>query len=76
MGDIMGMMRYFQRMNEVLINQLDHDQGREFVPNEGSQFPPVVSSSVHRELEKVKFPEFPGATNGLAINEWLENIAM
>jgi hypothetical protein len=57
-GDVMGMMRYFQRMSEALINLLDRDEGRDSVPNEGSQHPPVVSGSVHRELEKVKFPEF------------------
>jgi hypothetical protein len=57
-GDIMGMMRYFQRMPEALINFLDHDEGMESVPNEGSQCPPVVSGSVHSELEKVKFAKF------------------
>jgi hypothetical protein len=54
-GDVVGMMRSFQRMSEALINCLDQDEGREYVPNEGSQCPPVVSSSIHRELEKVKF---------------------
>jgi hypothetical protein len=75
-GDVMGMMRYFQRMLEALINHLDRDEGRGFVPNEGSQHPPVVSGSVHRELKKVKFPEFWGSTDGLAIEAWLENMAM
>jgi hypothetical protein len=75
-GDVMGMMRSFQRMSEALINHLDRDEGRESVPNEGSQCPPVVSGSVHRELEKVKFPEFLGSTDGLAVEAWLENMAM
>jgi hypothetical protein len=57
-GDVMGMMRSFQRMSEELINHLDHDKSRESVPNEGLQHPLVVSSSVDRELKKVKFPEF------------------
>jgi hypothetical protein len=39
-GDVVGMMRSFQRMSEALINHLDRDEGREFVPNEGSQHPP------------------------------------
>jgi hypothetical protein len=75
-GDVMGMMRYFQRMSEALINHLDRDEGRGSAPNEGSQCPPVVSGSVHRELEKVKFPEFWGSTDGLAVEAWLENMAM
>jgi hypothetical protein len=57
-GDVVGMMRSFQRMSEALINHLDRDEGRESVPNEGSQCTPVGSSSIHRELEKVKFPSF------------------
>jgi hypothetical protein len=36
----------------------------------------VVSSSIHRELEKVKFLEFWGATDGLVTEAWLENMAM
>jgi hypothetical protein len=35
-GDVVGMMRSFQRMLEALINCLDRDEGREFFPNEGS----------------------------------------
>jgi hypothetical protein len=76
MGDVMGMMRYFQRMYEALINRLDRDEGRKSMPNEGSQHPPVVSGSVHRELKKVKFSEFMGSTDGLAAEAWLENMAM
>jgi hypothetical protein len=37
---------------------------------------PSGSGSIHRELEKVKFPEFMGATDGLATEAWLENMAM
>jgi hypothetical protein len=31
---------------------------------------------MHRELEKVKFPEFWGSTDGQAAKAWLENMAM
>jgi hypothetical protein len=48
----------------------------------GSQHPlrvhrtPVGTSSIHHELEKVKFPEFFGALDGAAIEAWLENMEM
>jgi hypothetical protein len=54
----MGMMRYFQWMLNELINHIDHDEGMGFSPNEGSQRTHVASGCVHRELEKVKFPDF------------------
>jgi hypothetical protein len=75
-GDVMGMMISFQRMFEALINLLDRDEGRYFVPNEGSLHPLLVSVSVQKELEKVKFPEFMGSTDSLAIEAWLENMEM
>jgi hypothetical protein len=37
---------------------------------------PIGTDNIHRELEKVKFPEFFGALDGTAIEEWLENMAM
>ena len=46
------------------------------MPNEVSQHTPTGSSSIHRELEKVKFPEFWGATDGLAVEALLENMVM
>jgi hypothetical protein len=49
---------------------------RASVPNEGSQCTPAGSSSIHRELEKVKFPEFWGAMDVLATEAWLENMVM
>jgi hypothetical protein len=55
-GDVVGMMRFFQRMLEELIIPLDQDERRTYVPNDGSQCPPLVSSSVHKELEKSKLP--------------------
>jgi hypothetical protein len=72
----MGMMRYFQRMSEALINHLDHDEGKGSASIEGSQLSPVVSVSIHRELVKVKFLEFYGSTDGLVAKAWLENMAM
>jgi hypothetical protein len=63
-------------MLEALINCVDQDEGKVCVPNEGSQLPLEVSSSIHRELEKVKFPELWGATDGLAAEAWLENMVM
>jgi hypothetical protein len=63
-------------MSEALINQLDRDVARVPVPNQGSQRAPAGSGSIHRELEKVKFPKFMGATNDSTVEVWLENIAM
>jgi hypothetical protein len=65
-GDVVGMMRSFQRMSEALINHLDRDEGRASVPNEGSQCAPAGSSSIHRELEKVKFPRVLGCPRWLS----------
>jgi hypothetical protein len=42
----------------VFINNMDRDEGRVYVPNDGSQHALAGSSSIHRELGKVKFPEF------------------
>jgi hypothetical protein len=76
MGDVVGMMRSFQRMSKALINCLDRDDGRESVFNEGSQCAPNGSSSIHIELKKVKFPEFRGVSDDLAAEAWLENMVM
>jgi hypothetical protein len=72
----MEMMRYFHSKYEVMINRLDRDEGKDFVPNEGLQHPHVVNGSVYRELEKVNFPKFFPSTNGLVIEAWLENMEM
>jgi hypothetical protein len=37
---------------------------------------PAITGSIHRELEKVKFPKFLGASDGAATEAWLENMAM
>jgi hypothetical protein len=36
----------------------------------------IDTSSIHRELKKVKFPEFFGAPKDAATEAWLENMAM
>jgi hypothetical protein len=75
-GDVVGMMRYFQWMSEALISHLDRDEARASTPPEGPPCAPVGTGSIHRELEKVKFPEFFGAPDGAATEAWLENMAM
>jgi hypothetical protein len=37
---------------------------------------PAITGSIHRELEKVKFPEFFGAPDGATSKAWLDNVAM
>jgi hypothetical protein len=74
--DVVGMMRYFQRMSEVLINRLDRDEARAPTLAEVPSRTPAVTGSIHRELKKVKFLEFFGALDGTAIEAWLENMAM
>jgi hypothetical protein len=75
-GDVVGMMRSFQRMSEALISRLDRDEARASAPPEVLPRAPAVTGSIHRELEKVKFPEFFGAPDGAAAEAWLENMAM
>ena len=60
-GDVIGMMRSFQRMSEALIIRLDRDEARAPAPPEVLPHALAVTGSIHRELEKVKFPEFFGA---------------
>jgi hypothetical protein len=72
----MGMMRSFQCMSEVLISRLDRDEARALTPVEVPPRTPAITGSIHRELEKVKFPEFFGAPDGAAIEALLENMVM
>jgi hypothetical protein len=74
--DVVGMMRSFQRMFEALISRLDRDEARAPAPAEVPPRAPAITGSIHRELEKVKFPEFFGAPDGAAVEAWLENMAM
>jgi hypothetical protein len=76
MGDVVGLMRSFQRMSEALINHLDRDEARDVVPPEGPQRAPVDTGSIHKELKKVKYPKFLGATDGAATESWLKNMDM
>jgi hypothetical protein len=75
-GDVVGMMRSFQHMSEALINHLDRDEARASTPPKGPPHTLVSTGSIHRELEKVKFPEFFGALDDAAAEVWLENMAM
>jgi hypothetical protein len=49
---------------------------RLYITIEGPQCAPAGSGSIHRELEKVKFPEFMGAMDDTAAEAWLENMVM
>jgi hypothetical protein len=53
-GDVIGMMRSFQRMSEARISRLDRDEARAPAPTEVPPRAPAVIGSIHRELEKVK----------------------
>jgi hypothetical protein len=75
-GDVVSMMRSFQRMSEELINHLDRDEGIVSVPNEGSQCALTGSCSMHRELVKVNFPKFMGAMYDIDVDAWMENMVM
>ena len=59
-GDVIGMMISFQCMSEALISHLDRDEARAPAPPEVLPRALAVTGSIHRELEKVKFPEFFG----------------
>jgi hypothetical protein len=63
-------------MPETLINRLDRDEARVPVPPEGPQCAPSGIGSIHKELEKVNFPEFMGAMDDTATEAWLENTVM
>jgi hypothetical protein len=69
-------MRYFQRISEALISRLDRDEARAPVPPMGPPRAPSSTGIIHRELEKVMFPEFLGATDGATTEAWLENMVM
>ena len=70
------MMRSFQRISEALISRLDRDEARASAPTEVPPRAPAVTGSIHRELENVKFPKFFVAPDGVAVEAWLENMAM
>ena len=63
-------------MFEALISRLDREEARAPALAEVPPRAPVITGSIHRELEKVKFPEFFGAPDGTVAEAWLENMAM
>jgi hypothetical protein len=63
-------------MSEALISRLDRDEARASTPPEGPPRALVGTSSIHRKLEKVKFPKFFGAPDDIAAEAWLENMVM
>jgi hypothetical protein len=65
-GDVVGLMRSFQRLSEALINPLDKDDARASTPPKGPPRAPVGTGSIHCKLEKVKFPEFFGSLDNAA----------
>jgi hypothetical protein len=75
-GDVVGMMRSFQRMSKALISCLNRDEARASTPTEVPPCAPTITGSIHRELEKVKFPEFFGALDDIVAEAWLEIMAM
>jgi hypothetical protein len=76
MGNVVGMMRYFQCMSKALINHLDRDKARALPPPKGPPYALISTSSIHRELEKVKFPKLFGASDDATTEAWLENMVM
>jgi hypothetical protein len=70
------MMRSFQHMSEAMIIFLDRDEARTPTPAEVPPRTLAITGSIHRELEKVKFPEFFGAQDDAAAEAWLENMEM
>ena len=49
-GDVVGLMRSFQRISKALVNRLDRDEARASIPNEVSWRALAGSGSIHREL--------------------------
>jgi hypothetical protein len=74
--DVVGLLRSFQRIFEALMNRLDKDEARTPAPLEGPPHVPVHTGIIHHELQKLNFLEFFGSPDGVAIEEWLENMAM
>jgi hypothetical protein len=63
-------------MSEALISRLDRDEATVPAPAKVLPRALAITGSIHRELEKVKFPEFFDAPDDTAAKAWLENIAM
>jgi hypothetical protein len=63
-------------MSEVMIIHLNRYEARALAPPEGPPCAPVDTGSIHCELEKVKFPEFFGSSDGATTQAWLDNMAI
>jgi hypothetical protein len=63
-------------MSEELIIRLDRDEARAPKPAEVLARASAVTGSIHHELEKVKFLEYFGVSDGAATKAWLEKMAM
>ena len=61
-------------MSEALIRHLDRDEARVLKPHEGPPHARVGTGRIHRELEKVKFPELFGATDSEVVKAWFQNM--
>jgi hypothetical protein len=73
-GDVVGLMRSFQRMLEALISRLDRDEARELMTPEGPPHAPTDTGIIHRDVEKVNFPKFLGTTDNAAAEAWFESM--
>ena len=63
-------------MFEALISHLDRDEARALTPTKVSPRALAITGNIHRELKKVKFPEFLGSPDRAAFEAWLENMEM
>jgi hypothetical protein len=75
-GDVVQLMWSFERMYDSLISCLYRDEAMVLAPLEGLPHAQVGTSIIHRELKKVKFPEFFGTLDGATTEAWLENMEM
>jgi hypothetical protein len=75
-GDVVGIMRSFQRMSEALINLPDQDAQKEYVPNDGSQCAPLVVVVYKENSRRRSFLELVGAMDVSVVVAWLDNMAM
>jgi hypothetical protein len=61
---------------EALVSGLDRDEARAPAAPEVPPHALAITSSIHRELETVKFLESFGAPDDAATEAWWENMAM
>jgi hypothetical protein len=63
-------------MSQAPISRLDRDRTRAPTPAEGPLRALVDTSTIHHELEKVKFLNFLGSLDDAVAEAWLENMAI